>query len=201
MDRPYSNKDVLNDERLRPIAYNFIKAYNGEWYVLREIKKRYTQEHTLSVSHVRVVLNSMLSDPTVHNMPVPQCKPFDAGDPTIEPSHARVPARRQVIAQPKRLKTRFRRKYGYSPRPQARYVHMVDPTSHIKYFPAVLNPDHQFQVKLSWLCRDTWQMPSRVERNVKLVTHVTMKKMTQDGWRLCPKCLARSSQAESRTTT
>jgi hypothetical protein len=83
MDRRYDNYDVRTDKRLRPLAYEFLKQYKGDFSFLNECRRFLNDRGYLGDSHVRGVLNSMLADPTVTNMPVPIKTVFDARDKSL----------------------------------------------------------------------------------------------------------------------
>ncbi len=70
--RKYNNRDIRADrQRLSSIAYAYLARYAGNWEVLLTAKHSVVQGHGLSDYTLQVVLNSMLSDPSVRNMPDP----------------------------------------------------------------------------------------------------------------------------------
>lgn len=73
----YTGADVRDDRRLRPLAYEFLNQYTGDFPFLRDAKRLHMNGEYLRDGVIKGVLNCMLADPRVENMPEPTYKSFN----------------------------------------------------------------------------------------------------------------------------
>ena len=130
MDRRYTDRDVKNDERLYQIALEYLGSYSGTFQVLIDMKRAYITGHRLNVVQIRTILNCMLADPFVVNMPVPEIRPFDASAVMLTNYRGSFGADEED-AQPRRplmmmLRSRIKVDFSTSMNKTAYKIHQVD---------------------------------------------------------------------------
>lgn len=177
MDRKYTDLDVRSDRTLAPIAYEYLKQYTGEFQFLRECKSYYAEMGRLAHAHIRGVLNCMLADPKVRDMPVPTMKVFSASSydlygmqPVEYVRHAESPEeeaerelqRERSYSYP--LPTRWRYPHGMSNHKRSHVIHTVDLTRSC----AVLHPYfNKVTYVFHWACQ-SHRPPSPFEKTLAL---------------------------------
>ena len=201
MDRRYTDYDVRANPNLRALAFDYLRQYNGQFQFLNECKA-VLESGRLSDQQVRGVLNSMLADPKVTNMPTPVHTAFDAGQfaPPRRSLELNVSARPEPVRQTIKLPTRWHYEFGISNHKQARVIHNVDPRrSH-----GILDVD-KWEIRwiFFWKCAG-YSMPKPYEKRLALFnfddavlmisTHEAahIKHLTEGGtkraWKWCVQC-------------
>lgn len=174
----WSDHHVRGRPDLLDLAKKYLEGYTGSFYFLQECRQRVDRDEQLSVPLVRGVLNCMAGDPTVHNMPVPETRAFDAGFRTATfgtdgmrvhfedmpasmfEEEVFVPARKQI-----RLKTRWHKIYGISKATNARLIHAVDQKSSALtwWSDSIDRASSRFIWEMNWACTPHLYMRGRQE--------------------------------------
>lgn len=167
----WSDHHVRGRPDLHDLARTYLKGYTGSFYFLQECKQRVDRDEDLTVPLVRGVLNCMAGDPTVHNMPIPETRSFDAGARRVsfeadgmqvdfEEEVPFVPARKQI-----RLKTRWHKIYGISKATNARLIHAVDQKSSALtwWSDSIDRASSRFIWEMNWACMPYLYMRGRQE--------------------------------------
>ncbi len=205
VDRRYTDYDVRSNPDLRELAHRYLRQYNGNFQFLNEARNMLLRGEQMHYATIRGVLNSMLADPTVVNMPEPVLNPFNAGGPFDPPKgldlnfHPGPP----VLRRPTTIKVpaRWRFLYGISNHTQALAVHVVDPErSH-----GILHvTPWEVNYKLFWLCAG-YSLPQPYHEKLALfglddailliqtgeaahIKHLT-KGETKRPWKWCRTCV------------
>jgi len=77
----FTDGHVRKSEGLRETAYRYVDQYDGTFQFLVTAREAYKANGCLTVQTVRGVLNCMLADASVLNMPQPERLTFDARSP------------------------------------------------------------------------------------------------------------------------
>jgi hypothetical protein len=215
VDRRYTDADVAADPSLRAIATRWLQSYEGSFAFLVGAKSVIEEGRHLSTSTLRGVLNCMLADATVINMPEPARKIFNAGsnrfilvdaDEVIPPLQPRRAVRKRAYPYTLRMRTTFRKIYGISLSTNAKLVHMVDArkSMYVKYVEE--DPDaSRFRLQWGWRCNPHIYMRINTGKKpmshfYKLLTPFEVDDLLTDGfrkdmyglapreWRMCWKC-------------
>lgn len=152
---------VRGREDLRELVKEYLDQYSGSFDYLLWAKNMHDKGYPMGDSVVKGVLNCMVSDPRVTNMPRPVLPPgFDASlaarsDDPFSPTlvgDAFSDGDRSWYPKVFRLKTKWRPTFGVSLRPQACLIHTIDTgASGLKL--VVDRPGEQrFIWDLAWLC-------------------------------------------------
>jgi hypothetical protein len=133
----YTDADA-RDEELRAAAVEYVLGYPGSFAPIVRCKDRLALGYALETAHVRVVLNTMRSDPRVTGMPAPlggdvidlssRRKSFIDFD---EGAEEKVAPKRKVSL---RLPMTVKRSYGTSWTRNATKIHVVNgPSSYMEW--------------------------------------------------------------------
>jgi hypothetical protein len=114
------------------VAYAYLDQYKGSFQFLVDCRDYYNEYGRLGHMHIRGVLNSMLADPNVVNMPVPvrtrfNAHSFDSDLPSVSEvllNQSRKPYTGRPLTIP--LPTRWRYIFGASNHKRSFVVHKVD---------------------------------------------------------------------------
>jgi hypothetical protein len=154
----FTVQHVTREPSLVALAEAYLRDYSGDFSYLLEAKRNVLHNFRLHDSVIKGVLNCMLGDPTVVDMPQPGNYRFDASqhigprtsmDDYVDNDWPRPPAPPplpKVIG----LKTRWRMTHGVINSKQARAIHMVD----TEWSGARYSPDTgAINWRLRWLCK------------------------------------------------
>lgn len=226
--RKFHDGDVRADPQLREIAERYLRHYRGVFDPI-VAAQRSLEVGGITDSHIRIVLNCMLQDPNVLNMPSPEDRTFDAGSELpigrsksfrgmLDEIAAAVPLKpERKFSYP--LKTKWKYWYGISIHPHAELIHEVNPESTMMYYTSpgmrrknVPNRAREgAECELYWLCKSSmYQMPSPIEHKIRLllvdeVTELLERGMTvtlpERRWRVCSRCEFLSNRNALQATT
>jgi hypothetical protein len=207
MENRYTDEHVRDDESLVDLATKYVTQYAGEFSFLLGVKRAVLTGYTLNVPTVRGVLNCMLGDPNVQNMPTPASLIFDAD----EPAYKKLARRRDVTVRsssPYRvpLRTTWKAPYAVSIRPQGKLIHGVD-TNRSRLVDWRYNDDRddRFMWEVDWFCTRSKYISARGDsqyytKNYRLLTTKQAYTLLEDGmlgdlpelgkreWKACRKC-------------
>jgi hypothetical protein len=153
----YEDADVrANEETFRALAYAYLDQYHGNFHVLTDFKRIHLRDETLNVRQVRTILNCMLIDPRVSNMPIPSDHHFDAGSYKVRRynlGHGDQPilteVRPKYRADKVKMKSHVNYDYGISNAKQAHVIHRVDH----QVTPAIWYPcSGKMLYSTQWIC-------------------------------------------------
>lgn len=210
MDTRYTDEHVRADPSLVGLATQYVTQYAGEFSFLLGVKNAVLTHYTLNVPTVRGVLNCMLADPNVQNMPTPAKLMFDAGEPAYKKLARRAEEKRTTkpTTSPYRvpLKTTWKTQYAVSIRPQGKLIHRVDDARSrlVEWRYADGRPD-KFMWEVDWYCTQTKYLSARGDsqfytKHYRLLTIKQAYTLLEDGmladlpelgnreWRACHKC-------------
>lgn len=158
MNRKYTNSDVHNDERLFHLAMSYLETYKGSFHVVLGAKAAVESGAKLTVFNVRMILNCMLADTNVINMPTPVHAPFDAtrymivdSDGTVRLGHSHgsfTPNRPAVI----HLKSKWNKVLGTSKMKRSFLIHHVDTSLGAVVYMPLATAIPKYQMKIHWIC-------------------------------------------------
>ncbi len=219
MTRKYTDTDVRsNSYSLFDLAGRYLATYQGDFAFLVSAKAAWFDSR-LTVQMVRGVLNCMLSDPNVKNMPTAGDVYFDAkfiSNVEIESSsnpnkqHGNSSGDLPWIVS-RKLPTRWRKQFLVLNHMQASVVHYLDTDYSGLYYGSHGSYEPSFIWRLRKMCSPHGLMPSP-ERVILLsetqavgtITHNCLMTGVHSGkvkgsllryWRLCPKCDANVLQS------
>jgi hypothetical protein len=128
----YTIYDVQMDETLRPLALDYLKNWRGEWYYLANAQRAVARGENLANSVIKGILNCMLSDARVINMPEPTHKAYDASARSTALTGDRQIVKRTRVREPSwRVQVRWRMRLPYvtSANIGAKKIHVVERSS------------------------------------------------------------------------
>lgn len=198
--RKYNNRDIRADrDRLTAIANAYLARYAGNWEVLLTAKQAIKQGHGLTDQGLQVVCNSMLSDPSVRNMPDPightvvfEADQFAANTANI----VKLPSR--PIERPTRLEMKsginLTNRFWYSIQTNAYLIHLGRSARVTYYTPEYYtNPNvwwstippyaERFEVRLYAFCKSL-----KNHRFLRSATEARVMELLNDGLAWCPIC-------------
>jgi hypothetical protein len=160
----YTDRQVAEDpEMYGRIATEYCRDYTGSFHVLVEYRERIAAGYPLNLMMVRTVLNCMLHDARVVDLPAPRYEPVsyknhsgrvsftdEDEDDEVQPVY-----REQYVKMP----VRWKHDYGMSTSPRAYVIHRVHPDSH-----ALWNTvNHTPHMVMWWRCKSGyWSMSAKV---------------------------------------
>lgn len=178
MTRKYCERDIVTNVPLaREIANAYVRAYTGNFHFLRECASRLYRNQELTISMLRGVHNCILTDmdfdPTNLLPYANNTTPF-VDTPTLR-------AIRSI-----KLRTTWRKTYGYSLNPKAVTIHRVASDSHIEY----VAQSHVYRPKIRWCCKSFYSMPRDAHIKIKLLTREEAKEFLaiHTTFYPCPSC-------------
>ena len=200
--RKYNNRDVRADrDRLTAIAYAYLARYAGNWEVLLSAKEAAKEGHGLTDHGLRVVLNSMLSDPSVRNMPEP------LGHTVVFEADQFVAGKTNMIAIPERkagrpvildlkAKINLDNRFWYGTQRNAYLIHLGKGARVTYHTPEYYtNPNtwwssippyaERFDVRLQAFCKSM-----KNHKFLRSATEGKVLELLDDGLRWCPTCIA-----------
>lgn len=195
MEVRYVVQDVSADPRLRPLALDYLSKYNGEFMFLRLMRNNMTDGATLSNAQIKGILNCMLSDPQVVNMPIPVHKVFDAAatlDPFNEYPVIERPKTKYMQQKLHRFITELNTPFGTSLHTRTEKIHFVRTP-----IDAWMTNYDTIRFMASWGC--TGRIP---EERAALLTHEQAVELIMHGdRRYCPQCESVSELKPTITST
>lgn len=156
MDGRYTDSDVRADASLRTLAESYLRTYAGTFDFLLETKRLVDLNWPINTPTIRGVLNCMLADPTVVNMPVPAKQVFDAGEQREQEAIKPPPTtygRKVPYRVPLKVKWNYR--YGISNHVQAKAIHALDvKRSNVAWYPQSTFNDgeREYVWQVYWKC-------------------------------------------------
>lgn len=198
-DRKYTDEDVRADDSLRTLALAYVKTYQGEFPPLARLEYlvRTDQLVGLTVSQARMVLNCMLHDANVINLPTPTGKVFNAAEhysPTGRISREHRPRIQTVRPLPSviPLRSSWKDPFLYSSWQTAKLIHVIrNKDKHSSWMPVnYMRDQHELQYRLWVECathvpKDYATFASHARAN-ELVIHA--------GKKLCKECAQYTSK-------
>ena len=218
MDRKYTDADVRGDMELRVLAVKYLRQYHGNFEFLVSCKQALLDGQALKEGTIRGILNCMLADPNVINMPEPAKSMFDAGEAGRfiivtgpAPVEYKLEMKKTVETRypyfPRRIKTstKINYAYGLSLAAQACLIHVVDRDRSGLFMYAAPDPfKNKFMWELYWKCsqyRIRAKDRSVLRDRYRLVRYTTARTIIRNGshykypeirsanWKWCRQCL------------
>lgn len=201
--RKYTYDEVSRDyELFERIAKAYLQQYSGSWAPIIDLQQglKASPETKLVPGVVKMVLNTMLHDCTVINMPRRPRSIFNASAPNLLGSGYRArkgydwdvdgPVRKvEVRKRPFELKGKWKKPYAVALGKAAYVVHVLD--KEVQPFMFYPNADIKYIPRIRWFCSSE----TRKEWNVKFLTEEQAKaligKVNRNGkrtWHWCIKC-------------
>lgn len=163
MNRKYTNQDVVNDDRLVVLAHKYLYEYKGDWHVVLDFKRVYESGLPLTTTQVRTVLNCMLADVHVSNMPVPTPPSvFDAARAVLGIPHRTVTRQRPTHLE---LRANWKKPFLVSVSPRACRIHSIDRVKSTITYRPLAPVDKKWQVLVRPVCGSHLSMT-----NMKMLT-------------------------------
>lgn len=217
MDSRYTDMHVRRDPSLTTLAYRYLQEYDGTFEFLTSARRLVIADMDLNTATIRGVLNCMLADGNVVNMPEPAYMPFDAND-GVQSQRSRGPIFERGeggevrINLPQKLRkiplrTNWRREYAVSVVRQAHLVHGIDPRSGlVKYVNALIDGQRLaewYRWEINFYCTTTKHIhsePDYYTRRYRFLDTVQARLLLADGtapsladlparlWKVCAKC-------------
>lgn len=186
----FTDRDVLDHPQLRPIAEEYVRTYTGTFQPIKDCRVRLAQGYTLETPHIRMVLNTMRTDPRIQL-------------PEVERAVVHYDAFKYVPEEVCRAQTAMRRpayidlpfkmhhQYGMSTHIRAEVIHRLGlDRSRLTYYPHMTQKrwEDRFHFHLHWRCSAS--VPK--ESSLRLLTTEEARELVIDEGlrRWCPTCLA-----------
>lgn len=155
----YTSLDVRDDPQLRPLAYEYLKQYTGDFEFLRIAKMRWERGEYLHDGVIKGILNCMLADPRVAEMPSPTYRSFEPRNYTSmvddydddfepEPVYPRRRSRQRLASSIIPVKYTIKFPFITSGNEQAQKLHFVDDKYEANWYRAL----DEIQVRARLLC-------------------------------------------------
>ncbi len=196
-DRKYTDADVRHDPNLKPLALAYISVYKGEFEPLVKLTEivRTHGVHELTVSQARMVLNCMLHDANVINLPTPSRTPFDAAEHYPSAYAVARKIRKQPLPSVIPMKSKWKDPFFFSTWPTAKLLHVVRNTDRyrsqwtpVRYF----REQHELRFDI-WI-----ECSTHVPRGIgAFASHAQANhKVMHEGKKLCKQCMDYSGKWE-----